>query len=128
MAVNQGPRWATLMVPPQPGPVPGWPGHAATLIALSGTVGAADVAPLCAEVAELLAGSQPRLVVCDVGGLTGTGLAAVAALARLTLTAGRLGHRIQFRRVPRDVLELLVLAGLDEVLPIGTRAGEAAEL
>jgi hypothetical protein len=119
MAVNQGPRRATLMLPPQAGPVPGWPGHTATLIALSGTVAAADVAALCAEVAELLAGGNARLVVCDVGALSGQGLAAVEALARLKLTVGGLGHRIQFRRVPRDVLELLVLAGLDQVLPIG---------
>jgi hypothetical protein len=100
-------------------------------LALSGMVGAADAAALCAEVADLLVGTHAGLVVCDVGALTGSGLAAVEALARLKLTLGMLGHRIQFCRVPRELLELLVLTGLDEVLPMagaGDYSGGAVDL
>jgi anti-anti-sigma regulatory factor len=132
MTANESPRWAAMLMPPPPAP-PGAaaarPGSAAVALALSGTVGAADVAALCAEVASLLDGSRARVVLCDVGALTVPGLAAVEALARLKLTVARLGHRIQFCRVPRELLELLVLTGLDEVLPAvpgGECSGEVA--
>jgi anti-anti-sigma regulatory factor len=123
MTVNQGPRWAAVTVPPHrlPGVAAAYP--IVVVLALSGMVAAADVTALCAEVAGLLAGSRARLVVCDVAALDGTGLATVDALAMLTLTVGRLGYQIQFRGVPREVLDLLVLTGLNDVLPMA--AGEA---
>jgi anti-anti-sigma regulatory factor len=124
MTANQSPRWAAVLAPPgtptgtvpHPGTVPP-PGSPAVALVLSGTVGPADAAALCAEVAGLLDGSRGRVILCDVAALAGPGLAAVEALARLKLTVGRLGHRIRFCRVPREMLELLVLTGLDEVLP-----------
>lgn len=118
MTANQSPRWAAVLAqphtPPGAGPHPGSP---AVLLVLSGTVGPGDVAALCAEVAGLLDGSRGLAIQCDVAALAGPGLAAVEALARLKLTVARLGHRIRFCRVPREMLELLVLTGLDEVLP-----------
>jgi STAS domain-containing protein len=118
MTTNQGPRWAALLTPPctPPGAAAALPGAAAVVLILSGMVGPADVASLCAEVADLLDGRSTQLILCDVGALAGPALAAVEALARLKLTVGRLGHRIRFCRVPREVLELLVLTGLDEVV------------
>jgi anti-anti-sigma regulatory factor len=123
MTANQSPRWAAVLAPGpppdaglHPGAVP-HPGSPAAVLVLSGTVGPADVAALCAEVARLLDGSRGRVIMCDVAALAGPGLAAVEALARLKLTVDRLGHRIRFCRVPREMLELLVLTGLDEVLP-----------
>lgn len=113
------PRWAAHAVPAPPeAGVP--PDVSALGIALSGTLGPADVAALCDTVAELVtggaAGRRGCLVVCDVGGLFAHSAATVDALARLRLTVGRLGCRIRFRGVPPDLLELLVLVGLDQVL------------
>ena len=111
-------RWAARVVPRQapPGRAGPWPAAAAVL-AVSGTLGPEDAGPLCVRVRDLLAGSEAGLVVCDLSGLADVGLAAVDALARLQLTVRRLGHRIQFWRMPRELLELLVLSGLDQLLP-----------
>jgi anti-anti-sigma regulatory factor len=94
------------------------PGSRPVTLVLSGRIGAADVAPLCDKVAELLAGRQAVLIVCDVGGVADPGLATVDVLARLGLAAGRRGRRIRFWRVQPQLLELLALAGLDQVLPV----------
>jgi ABC-type transporter Mla MlaB component len=117
-------RWAVSVVPrPAPaGAAMPWPAAAAVL-ALSGALGAGDAAPVCGHVRDLLAGHEAGLVVCDLSGLAGAGLAAVDVLARLQLTVRRLGHRIQFWNVPRELLELLVLSGLDQALPAAAGPG-----
>jgi ABC-type transporter Mla MlaB component len=119
MTTTGQPGWAARVLPRQapPGAAGPWPAAAAAVLAVSGTLGPDDAGPLCGQVLDLLTGSEAGLVVCDLSGLTGAGLAAVDALARLQLTVRRLGHRIQFWRMPRDLLELLVLSGLDQVLP-----------
>ncbi|MFF9912080.1 STAS domain-containing protein [Streptomyces sp. NPDC013457] len=71
-----------------------------------------EVARLCA----VLEGVPPTDVICEVGGLTHTDLAAVDALARLKLTAGRLGHRLTFRGAGGELRLLLDLVGLADVL------------
>jgi anti-anti-sigma regulatory factor len=118
MTMNERSRWAARVAVPPPGDAGPWPGSRALLLVLSGTIAPADVTPLCDRVAELLAGSHAPLIVCDVGALADPGLAAVDALARLQLTAGRLGRRIRLWRVGPELLQLLVLAGLDRVLPV----------
>lgn len=60
-----------------------------------------------------------RLVVCDVGGLTGPDAATVDALARLQLTVRRRGGRVTLRNASRELLDLLALAGLDDAIPMG---------
>lgn len=118
MTGSEPPRWAARLAPP-PAPVDGagpGPGPRTLRVALSGAIGPADVAALRDAVAGLLAGSRARLVLCDVSGLTEPGLATVDALARIQLTAARLGRRIRFCAVPRELLELMVLAGLEDVL------------
>jgi len=57
-------------------------------------------------------------VIVDVGALTELDLATVDALARLQLTARRLGAVIELRNASRDVIELLAFAGLADVLPV----------
>ncbi|MER7959442.1 STAS domain-containing protein [Streptomyces sp. NPDC096030] len=71
-----------------------------------------EVARLCA----VLEGVPPTDVICEIGGLTHTDLAAVDALARLRLAAGRLGHRLTFRGAGVELRLLLDLAGLADVL------------
>lgn len=72
-----------------------------------------EVARLCAE----LRAAPPGDVVCEVGALAPADLAAVDALARLKLAAGRSGHRIRFDGAGPDLRALLLLTGLDGTLP-----------
>ena len=51
-----------------------------------------------------------------MAGLTNVGLATVDDLARLQLIAGRLGITVELRGAPRELRELLDLAGLRDVV------------
>ncbi|MEV3989490.1 STAS domain-containing protein [Streptomyces sp. NPDC049837] len=81
-----------------------------------GLIEPADVPRLCEELTELLGGSDAGDVVCDVAGVTRPSLATVDALARLRLTAGRLGHRMTVRGAGPGLRTLLELVGLDALL------------
>jgi hypothetical protein len=61
------------------------------------------------------------VVVCDVGGVSDADLETVEALARLQLTARRLGGKVWLRHASVELRELLHLAGLEGVVPC--RAG-----
>ena len=78
-----------------------------------------DVPRLCEELSERLdradAGEGVTEVICDAGGLTHPNLAAVNALARLQLTARRLGCRLRLENAPPELRSLLDLLGLGEV-------------
>ena len=91
----------------QPDPSPG------TLV-IDGPVAAADVARLCERLQALLLSTDARVVVCDVGTLAADATT-VEALARLQLTARRLGRRIRLQRTSCDLGRLLEFAGLDDV-------------
>lgn len=86
------------------------------VLTLPGRVTPDDAARLCAQLRARCGGAGPADVVCDVGGLRRADLAAVDALARLALTAGRLGHRLRLRGVGPELRLLLGLAGLEEKL------------
>jgi anti-anti-sigma regulatory factor len=107
----------------EPSPAMSQPGT--VVLALSGTVARGGVPELCDRLRELLRGSDAACVVCDVSALTDPGLTAVEAVARLRLTAGRLGRRFRLRGASAGLRELLFLAGLDDVLRL--QAGGQAE-
>jgi anti-anti-sigma regulatory factor len=67
---------------------------------------------------------RPSTIVCDVGALA-PDAAAVDALARLQLSARRLGHEILLRDASTELQELLEFVGLRDVLRIET--GRQAE-
>ncbi|MEU8528311.1 STAS domain-containing protein [Streptomyces sp. NPDC048629] len=83
---------------------------------VSGHITRADAPGLCADLERRLVGLDPADVVCDVGALAQADLAVVDALARLRLTAGRLGHTLRFRGAGRELRLLLALVGLDETV------------
>jgi ABC-type transporter Mla MlaB component len=103
MTLNEG-SW--------PSPEPG-----ASVLILTGRLDRGDVAALCERVRTLLVRSRAELVVCDVAGLVDPDCTAVDVLARIQLTAQRLGCRILVRGPCRELLELLSFAGLADVLP-----------
>lgn len=62
-------------------------------------------------------------LVCDVRGLTTPDCTTVDALARLQLTARRLGRHVCLRHASRELVELLTLSGLSDVLPCEAGSG-----
>lgn len=61
--------------------------------------------------------SRAGLLVCDVGALTDADLGTVDALARLQLTARRLGGKVCLLHASAELRDLLALAGLRAVVP-----------
>jgi hypothetical protein len=59
---------------------------------------------------------RTRTIVCDVADWEAPDLATVAALARLALALRRLGLDLRLRNVPRELGELIELAGLGALL------------
>lgn len=82
------------------------------VVTLPARPGREDVARLCAA----LDAAPPGPVVCEVGALGQADLAAVDAIARLKLAAGRRGHCLRLRGAGPDLRALLRLTGLDTVL------------
>jgi ABC-type transporter Mla MlaB component len=105
MTVNQGPR-------PLPAP-------STIVLAFGGRIARADIPALCERVRLLLEGCDAELVVCDVGALVDPDAVTVDALARLQLTARRLGRRIRLHHACGELQELLALMGLGDVLQVG---------
>ncbi len=90
-----------------------------TVLALGGPIVRADIPALCERVRVLLEGNDAGLAVCDVGALVAPDAVTVDALARLQLTARRLGHQIVLLDACGELRELLALVGLSDVLPHG---------
>jgi ABC-type transporter Mla MlaB component len=91
------------------------------LFVIGGPIGCADVPGLCERVRVLADGSDAEVVVCDVGALVDPDAVTVDALARLQLTARRLGRRVRLRHASAELRELLAFVGLDEVVPFQRR-------
>src|SRR3954451_18851266 len=86
-------------------------------LVIAGRLTCADVPALCAQVATLLRTGDADVLVCDVGALERPDAATAGPLARLQLTARRLGGRMRLRHASPELRELLALLGLDEALP-----------
>ena len=81
------------------------------------TMTRADVATACARLRALVGASDADVVVCDVGALE-PDLVAVETLARLRLTARRLGCGLRLRGASRALAQTVAFCGLSDVLPI----------
>jgi ABC-type transporter Mla MlaB component len=93
------------------------PGPGGTVLVMIGPITRDGIPALCERARRLLGGCDPGSVVCDVGALERPDAVTIDALARLQLTARRLGYRVELRRACGELEELLVLTGLDDVLP-----------
>ena len=101
---------------PEPLRLPG-----AGILTLPDTITRDDIPALCRCLRTVLLFDSHRMICCDAGALIHPDLVAIDALARLQLTAHRLGAEIVLTGASDDLKELLSLAGLDGVLP--TRLG-----
>jgi ABC-type transporter Mla MlaB component len=82
---------------------------------------------VCERARRLLEGCDAGPVGCDVGALAEPDAITIDALARLQLTARRLGRRVELRRSCEELEDLLELTGLREVLTGGAVVASAVE-
>jgi anti-anti-sigma regulatory factor len=102
----------------------------AVVLVLVGRVGRGDTPALTERLRAVLEGSASGRVICDVSGVAGADLGTVEVLARLRVAARRAGRRLVLRGVNGDLAELVLLAGLADVLvmePLGIEPGREAE-
>ena len=72
---------------------------------------------MCERVRFLLEGTEADHVICDVGAVMTPDAGTVEALARLQLTARRLGRTVKIRGACGELKDLVTLSGLSDVLP-----------
>jgi anti-anti-sigma factor len=98
------------------------PEQEVVVLTIGDSVARAEIPALCERLRALLEGRACEAVVCDLATLVQADLAAVEALARLQLTARRLGCRVRLRNESGELAALLELTGLSEVLPLESDA------
>ena len=86
------------------------------VLALGDAIARADVPALCERVRSVLEASDAAILVCDLGAVVDADIGTVDVLARVQLTARRLGRVVTLRAASDDLLALLAFAGLSEVL------------
>ena len=86
------------------------------ILRIDGRIDRDDVESLCERVRTLLEAGRADLVVCDVSRLVAPDAVAVDALARMQLTAHRLGYGIRVRHACPHLVGLLYLSGLSDVV------------
>jgi anti-anti-sigma regulatory factor len=90
---------------------------------IGAVVARADIPALTERAQRLMAGVNANRLVCDVGAITSPDAVTVDALARLQLTARRLGCHVRLEHASPQLRELLSFVGLSEVLLLGRRSG-----
>jgi ABC-type transporter Mla MlaB component len=95
------------------------PGPGGTVLVMIGPITRDGIPALCERARVLLLSCHIGPVACDVGALAEPDLVTIDGLARLQLTARRLGYRVELRGACGELEELLVLTGLGDVLPSG---------
>lgn len=88
----------------------------AVVLVVDGRIGSDDAAVLSGRARALLEEQGAAVLVCDVGTLTEPDVGTVDTLARLQLTARRLGRRLRLRGASPRLRELLSLTGLVDVV------------
>lgn len=115
MTAREGPPTAPVI-----GLRPG-PGPSTVAVVVAGPIARADVPALCARVRVALERSDAEQVVCYLGALVDPDVGTVDALARLALTARRLGRQVRLRHACGELRELLALVGLCDVVPLAAK-------
>jgi hypothetical protein len=95
------------------------PSAASVVWIIDSAISQADIPQLCARLADLLARyGEGTVVICDVGGIAEPSAVTVEALARLRLTARRLGADIHVRGAHDRLRQILAFTGLGEIIPL----------
>lgn len=88
------------------------------VVVLNASITRAEIPRLCEGARKQLESSDAAVVICDAHALTDPDAVAVDAVARLQLTAKRLGRDMKLRHACAEMQELIALAGLSDVLPL----------
>jgi len=89
----------------------------------SGRIDRADIPGLCEHAQRLLAGGAANQLLCDVGAIVAPDAVTVDALARLQLTAKRMGREVRIRHASPELHDLLAFLGLSGVVPLSEPSG-----
>lgn len=92
-------------------------------LVVAGPIAPADIPTLCARARMLLRSGDAGRLICDVGAVADPDGVTIDALARLQLTARRLGSQVGLRNVSRELQDLLDFVGLNGVLPPNATSG-----
>jgi anti-anti-sigma regulatory factor len=88
-----------------------------------GRIDRAEIPGLCERARVLLADDAASQLVCDVGAIISPDAVTVDALARLQLTARRMGHVARISHASPELHELVAFMGLSGVVPLNERSG-----
>jgi hypothetical protein len=91
------------------------------VVALDRPLARAELSSVCARLELVLGAGGGADVRCELGALVAANAVTLDALARLQLTARRLGRRIRFGNASAELRELVALAGLAGVLALEPR-------
>jgi hypothetical protein len=80
-------------------------------------LGPGDIRACCDRLRSLLIETRAEIAVCDADRLAADALA-IEALARIGLTARRLGRQVELRGASPELRDLVAFVGLAEVLPV----------
>ena len=96
------------------------------MLVMIGPISRAGIPAMCERARLLLQDCHAGPVACDVGALAEPDAVTIDGLARLQLTARRLGYRVELQRACGELEELLVLTGLGDILPCAGPGGDAS--
>ena len=106
-----------------PTPSPADTPSAQIQLGIYGRLDRADIPELCERARILLEGDAANQLVCDVAAIVVPDAVTVDALARLQLTARRLGRRASIEHASTELRGLLAFMGLSDALPLSERSG-----
>ena len=95
-------------------------------LVLGGPIARDDIPALCERVHVLVESCDADPVPCDVGGLDDPDASSIDALARLQLTALRMGRRLGFRDACGELRDLVEFLGLGDTLPCEAPCADAS--
>ena len=108
---------------PPPTPLPADMPPPEMELGATGRIERDDIPGLCDRAQILLTNEAVDQLVCDVGAIATPDAVTVDALARLHLTARRMGREVRIRRASPQLRDLLAFMGLKGVLPLSERSG-----
>ena len=89
----------------------------ALVLLVTGPIPRRTLPRLCERVREVLRASGAEMIVCDVGAMDPPDGETVDTLARLQLTALRMGRRVRFLDASGTLRDLVTFSGLADVVP-----------
>jgi ABC-type transporter Mla MlaB component len=94
------------------------PPPSSIVLVIGGAVAEDQIVALCRRIGGLLERSESDLIFCDVGALDDPDAATVDLVARLQLTARRLGRQVRLLDACGELQDLIELTGLSEIFSV----------